>query len=202
MDAIRHFTSDTHFGHARIIELSNRPFRDVAEMNEIILARAWETVGVNDELWVLGDLALGTFVESMQVAARLPGRKHLVVGNHDRVFQERSPERLARFTAMYEDAGFTIHHGTAELQIAGRPVLLSHFPYFGDSQENDRHLDARPADDGLPLLHGHIHEMRHIAGRMFNVGVDVNDFRPVHQSAIEEWLKTLSANAAQRKASR
>ncbi len=31
------FTSDTHFGHARIIELSGRPFDSVAEMNEAIL---------------------------------------------------------------------------------------------------------------------------------------------------------------------
>ena len=189
----RFFTSDTHFGHARILELSQRPFDSVEAMNDAIVERAHAAgITATDELWVLGDLAMGDFATSMQWAARLPGIKHLVVGNHEKHFDEPKQHRFDRYEQAYIDAGFTVHHGHVELTIDGRQLLTSHFPYFGDSQDNDRHVHARPEDRGLPLLHGHIHEVRHIDGRMFNVGVDVNDFTPVTPEQVSAWLDEVS----------
>lgn len=190
---LRFFTSDTHFGHARILELSARPFPTVSAMNVAIVDRAY-AAGITDadELWVLGDLAMGDFAESMKWAAALPGIKHLVVGNHEKHFDEPKQHRFDRYEQAYVDAGFTVHHGHVLLEVEGRQVLASHFPYFGDSQDNDRHVAARPEDRGLPLLHGHIHGVRHIDGRMFNVGVDVNDFTPVSPERIAAWLDEVS----------
>ena len=51
------FTSDQHFGHRNIIDYCHRPFGDVGEMDEIIIAGWNETVGLEDEVWVLGDFA-------------------------------------------------------------------------------------------------------------------------------------------------
>lgn len=31
------FTSDTHFNHANIIRFCNRPFKDVNQMNEVLI---------------------------------------------------------------------------------------------------------------------------------------------------------------------
>ncbi|WP_258934193.1 hypothetical protein [Nesterenkonia pannonica] len=48
------FTSDHHFGHANIIRYCDRPFADVAEMDEAMIDRWNETVSPDDEVWVLG----------------------------------------------------------------------------------------------------------------------------------------------------
>ncbi|WP_121253960.1 hypothetical protein [Nocardioides ferulae] len=37
-------------------------------------------------------------------------------------------------------------------------VLLSHFPYAGDSHDEDRYAQFGLRDEGIPLLRGHAHE--------------------------------------------
>lgn len=188
----RFFTSDTHFSHARIIELSGRPFGSIEEMNAELIENWNRVVGKDDEVYHLGDLALGTIADSLPATSQLNGRKFLVPGNHDRVSTAyMHGKQIERFTPLYEAAGWTILPEVTEIDFDERAVRLCHFPYEGDSQENDRHVELRPADDGMPLIHGHIHEVRRIHGHMFNVGVDVNDFTPVHEDAVREWLSQL-----------
>ena len=50
----------------------------------------------------------------------------------------------------------------------------------------------RPADEGLPLLCGHVHEKWQERERQFNVGVDVRGFAPVAETTIAEWLVATS----------
>jgi calcineurin-like phosphoesterase family protein len=40
----------------------------------------------------------------------------------------------------------------------------------------------RPVDNGLPLIHGHVHNSWKVNGRQINVGVDVWDFTPVSEA--------------------
>jgi calcineurin-like phosphoesterase family protein len=186
------FTSDTHFGHARIIELCNRPFKDVNHMNEIMIERWNNVVKPNDVVYHMGDVALGKIDESLPLVGRLNGHKFLVPGNHDRIFSGESEKKRERFFPEYMKVFQGILPESYSKWIDGPYIVaMSHFPYQGDSQENDRHVDKRPVDNGLPLIHGHIHEKRRIDGRMFNVGVDVNDFRPVHIDTIREWIDSL-----------
>lgn len=58
----------------------------------------------------------------------------------------------------------------------------------GYAQE-PKHLNFRPEDDGMWLLHGHIHEKRKTKGRMINVGVDVWDFYPTPITEIEKIIR-------------
>ena len=79
-------------------------------------------------------------------------------------------------------------------------VLLSHYPYNGDSQKDrERYADLRAVDNGLPLIHGHNHcgpaERESVSLRgtpQFAVGVDANDWTPVHEDAILEWLSRVT----------
>lgn len=53
-----YFTADTHFGHANIIKMCERPFPDVETMNESMIAAWNERVRGNDTVYVVGDKLL------------------------------------------------------------------------------------------------------------------------------------------------
>lgn len=72
--------SDLHFGHARIIELANRPFANVEEMNETMVNNWNSVVDDGDDVLFGGDFM---FTKKDEWFDRLAGRKHLVLGNHD-----------------------------------------------------------------------------------------------------------------------
>ena len=55
-----YFTSDHHFGHKNIIEFSRRPFKDVDEMDEILIRKWNEKVKPEDEVYHLGDVGLSS----------------------------------------------------------------------------------------------------------------------------------------------
>ncbi|AXH49338.1 phosphoesterase [Streptomyces phage Blueeyedbeauty] len=188
----RFFTSDTHFGHARIIELCNRPFSSVEEMNEEMIARWNAVVKPTDTVIHFGDVALGKIAESLPLIERLNGIKSLIPGNHDRIFSGEKEKQRIRFMENYEwvfNGG--IMPETSRFKIDGKLVMGSHFPYSGDSHGEDRHADKRPNDEGLPLIHGHVHDKWKFNGRMFNVGVDVNNFTPVSEDEVVAWLRSL-----------
>ena len=185
------FTADTHFGHDNIMKYCDRPFDSVESMRAELVRRWNERVAVDDRVLVLGDFALGRISESLPVLDELNGVKDLIVGNHDRPFDPH-PQRRAEWTARYLAAGFrSVTHGTVGFRLAGRhPVLLGHFPYAGDSHGEDRYVDQRPYDAGLPILHGHVHDTWRLNGRQLNVGVDVNGFAPVSEDAVLATLVT------------
>lgn len=177
---MRWFTSDLHLGHANVIDYCGRPFANVGLMNAALIA-AWNSyVRPDDEVWVLGDVAMGRIDESLAMAAQLTGRKHLLVGNHDRPFENGT--RQAAWTERYLDEGgfASIHHGALDIELSdGTLVTACHFPYQGDSGDRDRFEPLRPVDEGRWLLHGHVHEKWRQRGRMINVGVDAWAGRPV-----------------------
>lgn len=80
------FTADLHLGHDNIIEHCDRPFRNLDEMHEAIIARWNERVAPDDTVWLLGDVALGDREQTLPLVRRLHGHKRLVAGNHDCAF--------------------------------------------------------------------------------------------------------------------
>jgi calcineurin-like phosphoesterase family protein len=178
------FTADLHLGHANIIRYCNRPFTDVVKMNDALVGGWNEVVAPSDTVWVLGDVALGPIEQSLALVERLAGRKLLVAGNHDRCWSGHG-RRARGWTERYRSAGFDeVHQDEVTIDVGGHPVTACHFPYRGDSHDEDRYLEHRPVDNGAWLLHGHVHDRWRQWGRMINVGVDVWSYRPVSAGTI------------------
>ncbi len=177
-------TSDLHLGHANIIGYCDRPFDDVGHMDAELTRRWSERVAVDDVVWVLGDVAMGSIGRSLERIAALPGEKHLVAGNHDRCWPGHG-RKAERWVSRYRDAGFVEIVTETEIDLGDGVVLPAcHFPYVGDSHDEDRFTAWRPVDDGRWLLHGHVHERWNVEGRQINVGVDVWDYAPVEAAAV------------------
>lgn len=189
---MRWFTSDLHAGHCNIVVYCGRPFVDVAAMNAAMFANWSAVVAPTDEVWVLGDVVLGPdWRELLHTIGALPGRKVLVPGNHDRAWHGHGAKH-AKYLPDYRVAFDEILPAPVRLVIDGRDVRAAHLPYVDEERDRqDKYAKWRPADEGLPLLCGHVHERWQERGRQFNVGVDAREFAPVAETTIVEWLRSL-----------
>ncbi|MBD3943412.1 hypothetical protein IF188_17105 [Microbacterium sp. NEAU-LLC] len=98
----------------------------------------------------------------------------------------------------YEEAGWTILPEVVSGTRVGTCMLASHYPYFGDTQSDDRHVSHRPVDRGLPLLHGHTHDRENgPIGHQFHVGVDAFAFAPIPMALVDAWLEDLRREEAE-----
>ncbi len=185
----RWYTSDHHFGHRNIIGYCDRPFADVEEMNIAMVERWNDLVGDDDEVWVIGDVALGDLHANLaEHVARLRGRKILVPGNHDRCWPGRKDGETCR-ADYYRLGGFErIVDAPKPVRLGRKKVRISHFPYLLDEAYGLKFREHRPTDDGSWLLHGHIHEKWRQRGRQINVGVDAWDFAPVPEDSIADLI--------------
>ena len=182
----RYFTADLHVEHHRIIELCDRPFTDAAHMLAVLEANWRRTVGVADDVYLLGDISMGDTISGLARLSALPGNKFLVPGNHDKCFPGRRDH--LEWVPRYEAAGITVLDTEISLEIAGVDVTVCHFPPAGDSRgHRDRYAQWRPVDGGW-VVHGHVHERWLARGQWINVGVDVWDFTPVHEDTLAELI--------------
>lgn len=162
------FTADTHFGHARIMELCGRPFADIRAHDEALIANWNALVAPEDVVWHVGDFAFGNPARIDDTLARLNGTKHLVAGNHD------------------DEAVLTLPWATvstiAETVVDGQRVALCHYP-----------MKTWPkARKGSIHLFGHMHSSLSGTDRSLDVGVDCWDFRPVTLDQVRHRLRTLA----------
>lgn len=191
------FTSDLHLGHAKAAE--HRGYDNVLEHDHAIYSGWKEVVKPDDDVWVLGDLAASSPTYALTVLGLLPGRKHLVLGNHDQAhpMHRDAHKHLRKYLEVFSSVA-----QSARRRIDGEEVLLSHFPYHRDRGEV-RHTQWRLRDEGRWLLHGHTHGservtlapamigpyfMGHIT-KEIHVGVDAWGFQPVSLDTISALIK-------------
>ncbi|AMQ67025.1 metallophosphoesterase [Mycobacterium phage Cracklewink] len=206
------FTSDLHIGHG--LAAAARGYRCCAGQDgcpscvaahDDELASAWDAVvHTSDQVWVMGDVSVGGREElayALNWIADRPGEKHLVPGNHDPIHPMYRDSHT--WHSAYRQV-FASVQPFARRKVGGRDVLLSHFPYEGDSGPTDRHVEYRLRDHGLPILHGHTHrpwrattstpiyrvdEGASVPPNQFHVGVDAWDLWPVHIDEVADLMR-------------
>ena len=77
------FTSDMHLGHANIIEFTDRPFKDIEDMNSKLIANWNARVKPNDTIFHLGDFCFHSGLSANSYLKKLNGNVILIKGNHD-----------------------------------------------------------------------------------------------------------------------
>lgn len=148
--------SDTHFGHARMLEFKDkdgnpvRRFESAEEMDQYMVERWNSVVGPKDRVYHLGDVAINR--RCIETVGRCNGKKVLIKGNHD-IF------RLKDYAPFFEDIrAYKVFHPKA---------ILSHIPIHPDSLER------------FALnLHGHLHLQTLDDPRYLNMCVEHWDYTP------------------------
>jgi calcineurin-like phosphoesterase family protein len=151
------FTSDTHFGDPRILRIDKRPYPDLATHDAALIA-AWNAVvRPEDNVWHLGDFALGPSAERIaEILGSLSGTKHLIIGNND-------------------GAGTLRAHGWAsiahyaEISVDARRLVLCHYAF----------RTWNGIGRGAINLHGHSHNKLKPIPRQYDVGVDAQGPAPI-----------------------
>ncbi len=173
------FTSDTHFGHANIIRFCDRPFKDVEQMNEIMIKNWNNVVRQDDTIFHLGDFCLGGAAEWTKVLDRLNGKIHLILGNHD--LKNIRQGFVSRFESV---------HMQKVLMVGKQKIYLNHFPF----------LCYDGSYNGGWQLFGHVHTSKDTRGidaprlpllfpTQYDVGVDNNDFTPVSYEQVKKVIE-------------
>ena len=159
------FISDTHFGHRKIIEYCNRPFKDVGHMDEVMIANWNNKVGQNDIVYHLGDFALNKDPE--KYLRRLNGQKFLIRGNHD-----KRPR---------VDHGWANIWDYRELRHEKQNIVLCHYAMRVWNKSHH----------GAIMLYGHSHGNLPGTDQSLDVGVDCWNYSPTSLEDIKRRLKTL-----------
>jgi calcineurin-like phosphoesterase family protein len=125
--------SDTHFGHARMMEFCGRPEGFERRIQTNLRAH----LNPSDVLFHLGDICIGDDAYwNERLIYDLPGKKVLIKGNHDR-----------KSTSWYYRIGWDCVVERLDLEMFGHRLVLSHRPV----QEPGNFIN----------IHGHHHNVPH-----------------------------------------
>lgn len=157
--------ADTHFGHRKIIELTNRPFNSVEEMDKQLIINWNNVVKKKDRIFVLGDFSFHNKIRTKEILEQLNGYKILVMGNHDRPHSVK----------WWQDAGFD--------EVYRYPILIDKYVLSHEIEEVE----------GFYNCHGHIHNnipKNYNHNKFKCVSVELQDYKPIRiDKILREWYK-------------
>ena len=181
------FTSDLHLGHEKVAAL--RGFDSPTDHDVTVMKNWRKLISEDDIVYVLGDISSGgaqATRHALTLLSCLPGRKRLIAGNHDPIHP-----MYRQAHKWVEDFDYVFEQVTPfqRIRIDGHDVMLSHFPYILDRHEA-RYMQYRLRDEGLPLIHGHLHVPERLTStREVHIGLDAWNLRPVRAHDVARLLE-------------
>ena len=179
------FTSDTHFGHSKIIDYCKRPFSSIEEHDKTLIQNWNNVVGQDDTVFHLGDFAYGNSQFVSNIIKRLNGNIILIKGNHD--LRNMNPTLYNIFSDVVYQARILIDKQT---------VYLNHFPFLCFD-----HGDINLYKDNYSIqLFGHVHSgpltssedvnrLNILFPTQYDVGVDNNNYTPISWTDVKNKIK-------------
>lgn len=179
------FTSDTHFGHFKIIDYCKRPFSSIEEHDKTLIQNWNNTVGQDDTVFHLGDFAYGNSQFIANIIKQLNGNIILIKGNHD--LRNMNPTLYNIFSDVVYQARILIDKQT---------VYLNHFPFLCFD-----HGDINLYKDNYSIqLFGHVHSgpltssedvnrLNILFPTQYDVGVDNNNYTPISWTDVKNKIK-------------
>lgn len=159
----RWWTADTHFRHRGVVQLSDRPFSTVEEMDEALIENWNKVVHPRDIVYHLGDFS---FCSPKEIAKRLNGTIQLILGNHDKYGRPH-----------YEEAFSWVGH-YKYIKFRDQKIAMSHYPM----------RSWQGMQRGTWHLFGHTHQTLKPAMGSCDVGVDYWGYYPIEFSVLEEYF--------------
>lgn len=135
---MNYFISDLHIGHTNCLTFDNRPFDNIEEHDGYIMEQWNKTVGMDDDVYILGDISWRNNTQTFAYFAALNGRKHLIKGNHDTKYVN-SPDVRKLFVEIVDYKELFIDKHLS--------LVLSHFPL----------ASFKNSHRGWIHLYGHVH---------------------------------------------
>jgi calcineurin-like phosphoesterase family protein len=176
------FTSDSHFGHTRILDLSNRPWDDIKDMEEALVSNHNEVVGDDDDVFHLGDFSYKCSGQhTTNILSKLKGKIHIIFGNHDKSLRQALGQGLLKDmirAKKIELIGSPDPNLMTALNaiINGKHYVLSHYPFRSWNRAFRQTIH----------LYGHVHGNMSPYYKSFDCGVDSTNYYPIHISKIIE----------------
>jgi calcineurin-like phosphoesterase family protein len=123
-----------------------RGFDGLEEMNEYMIKQWNNKVRKNDEVVVLGDLALSDGESVNKLLSRLNGKIFLIEGNHDKRYLKDKRFNRKRFIWIKD---------YAEMSDDGTKVILCHYPI---PFYNGQYRTKSNSEPKTYMLYGHVHD--------------------------------------------
>jgi len=164
-----YFTADTHFYHKMILKFEPQRGNDLDKMNLMLIENWNNTVGQDDDIYILGDLSFGNSTQQYDLLSQLNGNKYLIEGNHD------------SFNRKIKDM-FVWVKDYHRLKIGDDRIILFHYPIYS--------WDDKKA--GTMHFHGHCHDHSHSTfyhPLKLNVGACLWDYKPVSYDTLKETIQ-------------
>jgi len=149
-----------------VIGMDHRPFADIDEMDNALI-RLWnERVTDEDDVYILGDFAYRNGYTAGWYLRRLKGRKHLIIGNHDRHTLEDN-NAMDYFHSVENMALITDQQ---------RTVSLCHFPI---AEWNGKRRGGYHVFGHLHNRRDEVYQFMSRFDRALNAGCMINGYHPV-----------------------